>query len=118
MNRDQAISFCESLPHAEATFPFDAHTLVFKVATKMFAMFPLEKEPQVALKFPPATLEALRETHPAIFKGAYLNPMHWGGVYLDDSASSSELSLWIKTSYNLVVAKLPVAQRTLYPPVP
>ena len=118
MNRDQAISFCESLPHAEACFPFDAHTLVFKVAGKMFAMFPLEKEPQVALKFPPSTLEALRETHPAIFKGAYLNPVHWGGVYLDDCATSSEVSLWIKTSYNLVVAKLPVAQRTLYPPVP
>ena len=118
MNRDQAISYCESLPQAEATFPFDAYTLVFKVASKMFAMLPLEKEPQIALKFPPAILESLRESHPAIFKGAYLNPVHWGGVYLDGSASSSELSHWIKTSYNLVVAKLPVAQRPLYPPVP
>ena len=118
MNRDQVIHFCENLPHAEATFPFDAHTLVFKVASKMFAMLPLEKEPQIALKFPPAILESLRESHPAIFKGAYLNPVHWGGVYLDGSASSSELSLWIKTSYNLVVAKLPVAQRTQYPLLP
>ncbi len=53
MNRDQAISFCESLPQAEATFPFDEHTLVFQVASKMFAMLSLEKEPQIALKFPP-----------------------------------------------------------------
>lgn len=118
MNRDQAISFCDTLSQAEATFPFDAHTLVYKVAGKMFAMFPLEKEPQVALKFSPSTLEALRESHPAIFKGAYMNPVHWGGVYLDGSASSSEVSLWIKTSYNLVVVKLPVAQRAQYPPLP
>ena len=49
---------------------------------------------------------------------AYLNPIHWSGVYLDDSASLKEVQRWIKTSYNLVVAKLPVAQRSLYPPLP
>jgi len=118
MNRDQAISFCESLPSAEASFPFDEHTLVFKIAGKMFAMLPLEKEPQIALKFLPEVLESLRESHPAIFKGAYLNPIHWSGVYLDDSASLKEVQRWIKTSYNLVVAKLPVAQRSLYHPLP
>ena len=118
MNRDQAISFCESLPSAEASFPFDEHTLVFKIAGKMFAMLPLEKEPQIALKFSPDVLESLRESHAAIFKGAYLNPIHWGGVYLDNSASPKEIQNWIKTSYNLVVAKLPVAQRSQYPPLP
>jgi len=115
MNRDQAISFCESLPKSEATFPFDEHTLCFKIAGKMYAMLPLEKEPQIALKFPPELLEYLRESHPAIFKGAYLNPIHWGGVYLDGSATSAELCLWIKTSYNLVVTKLPRSLKPKYP---
>ena len=117
MNRDQAISFCESLPQAEAAFPFDEDTLVFKIAGKMFAMLPLEKEPQIALKFPPDLLESLRDNHSAIFKGAYLNPVHWAGVYLNGSASKAELRNWIKTSYNLVVAKLPNSHRTQYPQI-
>ena len=31
MNRDQVIHFCENIPHAEATFPFDEHTLVLEL---------------------------------------------------------------------------------------
>ena len=84
----------------------------------MFALLPLEKDPQIGLKFPPDLLEALRDDHPAIFEGAYMNPIHWGGVYLDGTAASDELQTWIKTSYNLVVAKLPRAQRTQYPLLP
>ncbi len=118
MNRDQVIDYCNRLPSAEASFPFDEHTLVFKVSSKMFALLPLEKDPQIGLKFPPDHLASLREIHPAIFKGAYMNPLHWGAVYLDGSASTAELRTWIKTSYNLVVAKLPRAQRSQYPLLP
>ena len=56
----QIQELCLSLPGVEECFPFDETTLVFKVSGKMFALIPLEKDPQMMVKCDPDLAEEWR----------------------------------------------------------
>ena len=101
-------TWAESLPQATASFPFDEHTLVLKVAgEKMFCVVPLdraENEPQMVLKFEPERLDDLREEYPCFVPASHFNKMHWSAVLLDGSVSAPLLQRWMVDSYNLVLS--------------
>jgi len=96
---------------ATASFPFDEHTLVLKVAgEKMFCVVPLDRSddaPQMVLKFPQDQLEELRAQHPCLIHASHFNNNHWSGVLLDGSESAHLLQDWVLQSYNLVLAGMP-----------
>ncbi len=85
-------------------FPFDEHTLVFKVMGKMFALVPLERlPPQVNLKCDPEQAIELRETYDGIIMpGYHMSKVHWNTMYLEQLPANLILEL-LDHSYELVV---------------
>ena len=108
MNIEQLREYCLAKNKATEGFPFDEHTLVFKVLGKMFALFPLEKwekgEASVMLKCDPERTIQLREQFQSIYAGPYVSNKHWNTVSIYTGELNSELVLeLIDHSYNMVV---------------
>jgi predicted DNA-binding protein (MmcQ/YjbR family) len=106
--RDQCLSFAG----AEETFPFGASTSVFKVGGKMFALSQLGADSlRVSVKCEPRLAEALRAAHPEVVPGYHLNKRHWNTVIIGGSLADDAVRDMIEDSYDLVVSKLPPAER-------
>lgn len=102
--RDYALSF----KAVTEGFPFDEHTLVFKVAAKMFLLVSLEKNPlRFNFKHRPEDGIGYRETYSGVVEGYHMHKKHWSTVYLDGEVAPELLKGWIKDSYDLVFKALP-----------
>jgi predicted DNA-binding protein (MmcQ/YjbR family) len=99
---------CLSKKGVTETFPFDEHTLVFKVMGKMFALVALERfPPQVNLKCDPERSEMLREEYDGdIIPGYHMSKKHWNTVFLERVPKALIIEL-TQHSYDLVVSKMP-----------
>ena len=108
MNIEQLRAYCISKKGVTEGFPFDEHTLVFKVMGKMFALVALERVPsQVNLKCDPERALTLREEYDGIIiPGYHMSKKHWNTLFLDQLPPPFLKEL-IDHSYNLVVSKLP-----------
>ncbi|MEQ6119760.1 MmcQ/YjbR family DNA-binding protein [Reichenbachiella sp. MALMAid0571] len=104
-------NYCISKPFVTEEFPFDVNTLVFKVMGKMFALTNVEAFASVNLKCDPEMAVELRETYPAVIPGYHMNKKHWNTVLMDGSLSDDQIKEWTDLSYQLVVDKLPKAER-------
>jgi predicted DNA-binding protein (MmcQ/YjbR family) len=103
---------CLSFNGAEETFPFGPNTSVFKVGGKMFALSQLGAESlRVSLKCEPHLAELLRASHSCVIPGYHLNKRHWNTVIIDGSLAEAAIRDMVEDSYDLVVSKLPVADR-------
>ena len=109
---DELREYCMSFARTTESFPFDEHTLVFKVQGKMFALIPLERQPtQINLKCDPERSEELREAHPdQIYPGYHMSKKHWNTVQTEELDPKLVMEL-IKHSYELVVKGLPRSLR-------
>ena len=105
---------------AAASYPFDAHTRVYKVGGKMFALVAEEKTPtQVTLKCDPDLAEELRRQYPGIVTpGYYMHKRHWNTVTVevtpdpcDTLPVSDDLRDFLAHSYDLVFRALARATR-------
>ena len=96
----QIQELCLSLPGVEECFPFDETTLVFKVGGKMFALIPLEKDPQMMVKCDPDLAEEWRLRFD-------MNKKHWNSVFLRGTLSWERVEKMLLHSYYLVVQGLP-----------
>ena len=107
MNIEAFRDLCLSKKGVTEEFPFDEHTLVFKVMGKMFALCPLERlPPQVNLKCNPEYAIELRETHDGLITpGYHMSKVHWNTLFLDQ-LSPKLISELTNHSYELVVSKL------------
>ncbi|WBU88010.1 MmcQ/YjbR family DNA-binding protein [Cellulophaga omnivescoria] len=113
MNVEEVRAYCILKKGITEEFPFDEHTLVFKVVGKMFALLPLERlPPQINLKCNPELALELREKYDgAITPGFHMNKKHWNTILIE-RISPSLLKELIDHSYNLVVSKLTKKQQT------
>jgi predicted DNA-binding protein (MmcQ/YjbR family) len=112
MNPVELRDHCLAFAGAQETFPFGAETSVFKVTGKMFALSRLGAESlRVSVKCEPELAEALRETHAAVIAGYHLNKRHWNTLILDGSLPDQTIREMIEDSYDLVVSRLPRADR-------
>ena len=103
---------CGALPQSQETFPFDATTLVFKVAGKMYALTALDGDPvTVSVKVRPDDSEALRAAHPGITPGYHLNKRYWVTLTLDGTLPDELIRSLIADSHALVVRGLTRAAR-------
>lgn len=99
-------------PAATVEYPFDETARVYKVAGKMFALIGEDNDPlRINLKCDPADALALRAAHKTIIPGYHMNKKHWNTLILDGSLPEPLVFELIDHSYQLVVAKLPKAQR-------
>jgi len=108
MNVEELRTYCMEKPGVTESFPFDEHTLVFKVMNKMFALVGLERvPPQANLKCEPERAEELREEYDGlIIPGYHMNKKHWNTIYMQQLPPTILQEL-VDHSYGLVVAKLP-----------
>ncbi|MHC5374300.1 MmcQ/YjbR family DNA-binding protein [Enterococcus sp. LJL120] len=104
-----------SLPGAKVYFREDWGTIYFDLLGKQFGMMSPEAsaESLITLKNLPEKNEELREIYPdIIIPGYYANKKHWNSIRLTAPEISDEMiEAMIKTSYELVFAKLTKAQK-------
>ncbi len=107
MNIEAFRSYCLSKKGVAEEFPFDEHTLVFKVMGKMFALTSLERLPLSAnLKCDPDKAIEYREQYDGvILPGYHMNKKHWNTCILEELAPNI-LQHLVDHSYDLVVSKL------------
>lgn len=106
MDITEILSHCQLKKGVVETFPFTPETLVLKVAGKMFALIPLEKQPlMISLKTDPEWSSELREQYPQITGAYHMNKTHWNSVVCDGLKKDLILQL-IDHSYDLVVKSL------------
>ena len=106
MDITEIVSYCQQKKGVEETFPFNPETLVLKVAGKMFALIPLEKQPLViSLKADPEWSAELREQYAQIEGGYHMNKTHWNSVVCEGLKKDLIYKL-IDHSYDLVVQSL------------
>ncbi|WP_311551865.1 MmcQ/YjbR family DNA-binding protein [Porphyromonas endodontalis] len=103
----QIQELCLSLPGVEECFPFDETTLVFKVGGKMFALIPLEREPQMMVKCDPDLAEEWRLRFEEVEPAFHMNKKHWNSVILGGTLSWERVEKMLLHSYYLVVQGLP-----------
>ncbi|WP_298484389.1 MmcQ/YjbR family DNA-binding protein [uncultured Maribacter sp.] len=106
MNVEELRDYCIAKKGITEEFPFDEHTLVFKVMGKMFALCSLErKPPQVNLKCNPERAIELREAYDGdIIAGYHMSKVHWNTLFLEQLPKDLIKEL-IDHSYALVVSK-------------
>ncbi len=106
MNIEEFRDYCISKKGVTESFPFDEHTLVFKVMGKMYALCGLERVPtQVNLKCDPERAIALREEYDGvIIPGYHMHKAQWNTLMIEQLPPKLILEL-IDHSYELVVAK-------------
>ena len=93
-------------------YPFGDEVAVYKVGGRMFALVSLDGDPgSVNLKCDPDLALELRARYPAVRPGYHQDKRHWNTVELDGSIPESELREMIEQSYELVVSRLPRADR-------
>ncbi|MCF1190957.1 MmcQ/YjbR family DNA-binding protein [Mangrovimonas sp. AS39] len=118
MNIEDLRAYCLGKSQVIEAFPFDEHTLVFKVLGKIFAFVPLEKweagEPTISLKCDPDYALELRAQYSGIQGAFHLNKTHWNSVDLGNGeVSIALLKSLINHSYDLIVKSLPKKQQDL-----
>ncbi|MFH2142648.1 MAG: MmcQ/YjbR family DNA-binding protein [Bacteroidota bacterium] len=112
MNIEELREFCLSLKETSEDLPFDERTLVFKVKGKMFALADIDNFDSVNLKCDPELSVELREKFEFVSSGFHMNKKHWITVFINSAVTDIQLKEWIVNSYQLVVAKLPIKDRT------
>jgi len=106
MNIEQLRKLCLAFPSVTEQIQWE-DDLLFKVVGKMFAITPLEPAPVwLSLKVTPEKFDELTEL-PGIIPAPYLARAKWIALESPESLSPAELALLLRTSYDLVVAKLP-----------
>lgn len=107
MNLEEIREYCLAKKGVTESFPFDEHTLVFKVMGKMFALAGLEyNPPSVNLKCDPEKAIELREEYSGVGPGYHMNKQHWNTVVFDGSFDDHLAKEWIDHSYELIVSGL------------
>jgi predicted DNA-binding protein (MmcQ/YjbR family) len=110
MNIESLRKYCLSFPGATENVQWD-NDLLFRVGGKIFAVMPLEEAAlRVSFKCSPEEFAELIEID-GIKPAAYLARYHWVTVERTAALGDSELKRLIRDSYEMILAKLPKAER-------
>jgi predicted DNA-binding protein (MmcQ/YjbR family) len=106
MNIDWIRDLCLSFPHTTEQIQW-GDDLVFKVAGKIHAITVLRPaKTWLCFKVSAEKFAELTE-RPGVIPAPYLARAKWIALETKDALSSSELTLLLRESYDMVVAKLP-----------
>jgi len=107
LSRDELRDYSLCMTGAIEDFPFGPDVAVFKVKGKVFALLPVNEDPQtISLKSDPVEATMLREMYAAVQPGYHLNKKHWNTVTIDGEIPDEQLEEMIEDSYKLVRQKL------------
>ncbi len=111
MNIESYREFCLSLPHTTEKMPFGPNVLVFYIGGKMFSLVDIESFEFINVKCEPEKAIALRAEYEEVQPGYHMSKKHWNSLYLNGKLSDTQISEWIKDSYELVKEGLPKKMR-------
>jgi len=110
MTLDTVRAFCRALPAVTEDIKW-GHDLCFLVAGKMFTVVDLEPPHSIAFKCTPETFGELVE-RPGIIPAPYMARNMWVQEQeLGEVLDRRELESLVKTSYELVLRKVPQSRR-------
>jgi predicted DNA-binding protein (MmcQ/YjbR family) len=110
MDIDWIRNLCLSFPQTTEKIQW-GEVLVFKVAGKIHALTVLQPaKTWLTFKVSPENFAELTE-RPGIIPAPYLARAKWVALETRDALSSDELTLLLRESYDMVVAKLPMKTR-------
>ena len=110
MNIDAVRAICRAFPDVTEDIKWGSD-LVFSVSTKMFAVVNTERPHTLAFKCTPETFAELTERD-GIIPAPYMARNMWVQERtVGDVLDRREIEALLKTSYELVVAKLPKSKR-------
>lgn len=109
MNPESIRKYCLSLPSVTEGVKWEAD-LCFMIDGKMFCVIPLEGEFGCSLKVLPEDFEELT-ARPGIIPAPYLSRAGWIRVLSASALSQPEWKKLIRTSYELIAAKLSKKRR-------
>jgi predicted DNA-binding protein (MmcQ/YjbR family) len=110
MTLETVRSICRALPAVTEDIKW-GHDLCFSVAGKMFAVVDIERPHSIAFKCTPESFGELVE-RPGIIPAPYMARNMWVQEQeLGEVLDRRELETLVRTSYELVVAKLPRSKR-------
>jgi predicted DNA-binding protein (MmcQ/YjbR family) len=106
MTLEMVRTICRKLPQVTEDIKW-GHDLCFCIAGKMFAVVALERPHSLAFKCTPETFGELIE-RPGIIPAPYMARNMWVmEQQLGEALERSEVEALVRTSYDLVVSKLP-----------
>ena len=106
MDIDWVRKFCMSMPHATESVQW-GDDLVFKIGGKMFAVVVLvPAKVWLSFKCSPEEFAELTE-RPGIIPAPYSARYYWVALETHDALATTELERLLRTSYDMVFAKLP-----------
>jgi predicted DNA-binding protein (MmcQ/YjbR family) len=110
MTLETVRSICRALPAVTEDIKW-GHDLCFSVAGRMFAVVNIERPHSIAFKCTPEMFGELVE-RPGIIPAPYMARNMWVQEQeLGEALDRREIESLVKTSYELVVAKLPKSKR-------
>ncbi|WP_103070519.1 MmcQ/YjbR family DNA-binding protein [Aquimarina sediminis] len=114
MNIEEYRDYCIAKKGVTESFPFSKlpNVLVFKVLGKMFTATDISNFEGISVKCDPNNVELLREIYSAVMPPAYMNKKHWNKIAMDHTIPDTLIKQWIDDSYDLVVKKLPLRDRS------
>jgi predicted DNA-binding protein (MmcQ/YjbR family) len=111
MNIEWLRRYCMSLPHATETVQWGEH-LVFKIGGKVFAVLALEPaKVWLSLKCRPEEFVDLVE-RPGLIQAPHFARNQWVALETEDALPAAETKRLVRTSYDLVLEKLPKKLRS------
>lgn len=117
MTHDEVRNCCAGLPGATADVKWGAD-LVYSVGGKMFCVMALDASQSRGLSFKVADERFLELTdQPGIIPAPYLARHHWVRLEHPSVLPAAQLTELLRSSYQLVRAKLPKKQRDALPPL-
>ena len=106
MNIEEYREYCLSIKGVTESFPFDEHTLVYKIMDKMFTFAPLNpKEGRfwADTKCDTTKSTELMEQYSGISFGPYSDKKYWITIYLESDVPDSLIKELINHSIEEVV---------------
>ena len=121
MDIEQVRDFTLSLFGVTEDQPFGDDNVTFRIEGKIFLCLWLESGRyemrdgmlRFACKLSPERNEELREQYEAVAPAFHWNKKHWSDIFYEQLEPELVMTL-IKESYELIISKLPKAQRATY----
>jgi predicted DNA-binding protein (MmcQ/YjbR family) len=105
MDIDSLRNYCLSFPRATEDIQW-GNDLLFRISGKMFAVMSLEPPHSLAFKCSPEKFDELIEIEDVV-PAPYMARNKWVMMKRLDAIADRELKTLIKTSYEMIFAKLP-----------
>ena len=111
MDLEKVREYCLKKKGVTESLPFNEDSPVYKVMGRIFCIGNLNPPTSINLKCDPEKAVELREKYDDVQPGYHMNKMHWNTIFFASNIPDKLIYELIDDSYNLIVTKLPKADK-------